>query len=211
MIKDVAKGSGPAAMTGDLLTVEYTGTLLDGKKFDSSKGGAPFAFELGAGQVIPGWDKGLLGMKAGGKRHLTIPSEMAYGDAGSGPIPPRATLNFELELLRIDKKGATPHVTITTTKRGTGPGAKEGESVVVHYRGTYLNGTQFDSSYDRHQPFAVTIGQGTIKGFGQGLVGIKMGEKRTVVIPSALAYGPGGRGPVPANMALKFELERVAK
>ncbi len=209
-IKDIVVGKGAPAQAGDLLVVDYTGTLLSGTKFDSSKGGAPFAFELGAGQVIPGWDKGMAGMRVGGKRSLVIPSEMAYGDAGSGPIPPKSTLKFEIELYRIDKKGAKPAITMSTTKPGTGAGAKTGDTIFVHYRGSYLNGTGFDNSYDRKQPLKVTIGTTRlIAGFTQGLEGMKMDEKRTVIIPSALAYGPGGRGPIPPNMALKFELWRV--
>jgi len=209
-IHDAQKGSGAAAAPGDLITVEYTGKLMDGKQFDSSKGGPAFAFTIGQGEVIQGWDKGLVGMKVGGKRHLIIPSDMAYGKAGSPPqIPADATLQFDIELLRVDKKGATPKVDIKTTQQGTGPGAKLGDQISVHYKGTYLNGTKFDSSYDRNQPFEVTVGQRTIKGFADGLIGIKLHEKRTVIIPGALAYGPGGRGPIPPNMALRFDLERV--
>ena len=102
-IDDVVVGTGPEAIQGKQVTVHYTGWLTDGKRFDSSKDhGQPFQFALGRGQVIPGWDQGVAGMKVGGKRKLTIPPELAYGKAGaSGVIPPNATLVFEVELLGV--------------------------------------------------------------------------------------------------------------
>jgi FKBP-type peptidyl-prolyl cis-trans isomerase len=96
-------GKGREAKTGDTVSVHYTGTLLDGTKFDSSRDrNQPFEFKLGAGRVIKGWDQGVVGMKVGGKRTLTIPSDLAYGDRGSPPkIPPKATLKFDIELLDV--------------------------------------------------------------------------------------------------------------
>jgi FKBP-type peptidyl-prolyl cis-trans isomerase len=99
--QDESTGSGNGAQLGDTLTVNYTGKLQDGTVFDTSVGKRPIQFVLGAGQVIPGWDQGLLGMKAGGKRLLVIPADMAYGAEGYGPIPPNATLIFEVDLLAI--------------------------------------------------------------------------------------------------------------
>jgi FKBP-type peptidyl-prolyl cis-trans isomerase len=103
VVKDIKVGTGTAAKAGDKVTVNYTGWLTDGTKFDSSIGREPFPFTLGAGMVIPGWDQGVAGMKVGGKRKLTIPPDLAYGAQGQGPIPPNATLVFEVELLSIDK------------------------------------------------------------------------------------------------------------
>ena len=104
VIKDEAVGKGPAAKSGDQVTVNYTGWLTDGTKFDSSKdpGRTPFPFTVGAGQVIAGWDQGVAGMKVGGTRKLTIPSDLAYGPQGRDSIPPNATLVFEVELLKIN-------------------------------------------------------------------------------------------------------------
>lgn len=100
---DLKVGTGKAAKTGDNVTVHYRGTLTNGTKFDASYDrGEPFSFPLGGGQVIQGWDEGVVGMKEGGKRKLVIPSDMAYGDDGRPPvIPPKATLVFEVELLKV--------------------------------------------------------------------------------------------------------------
>ncbi len=96
-------GTGEAVVvSGDSITVDYTGTLEDGTQFDSSVGREPYTFTIGEGTVIPGWDQGLLGMKVGEVRKLTIPSELAYGESGSGPIPPNATLIFEVTLRSIN-------------------------------------------------------------------------------------------------------------
>ena len=103
-IKDVAVGTGRAVKAGDKVKVHYVGTLTDGTEFDQSrKRGQPFSFEVGKGVVIKGWDQGLVGMKVGGKRKLTIPSDLAYGDRGvPGTIPPKSTLLFDIELLAIE-------------------------------------------------------------------------------------------------------------
>ena len=102
-IEDVKVGTGAEAVAGKGVTVHYTGTLTDGKKFDSSLDhGQPFSFPLGAGRVIKGWDEGVAGMKVGGKRKLTIPPELGYGAAGAGAvIPANATLLFDVELLSV--------------------------------------------------------------------------------------------------------------
>lgn len=101
-IEDVATGSGEEAVEGKEVTVHYTGTLTDGKKFDSSHDrNEPFTFRLGAGMVIPGWEQGIKGMKVGGKRKLVIPPDLGYGASGNGSIPGNSTLTFEIELVDV--------------------------------------------------------------------------------------------------------------
>lgn len=101
--EDVVVGTGAEAKEGDKVWVHYTGRLAkNNKQFDSSVGKEPFDFTIGKEEVIKGWDQGVPGMKVGGKRKLTIPSKLGYGDAGSPPkIPPKATLVFDIELLSI--------------------------------------------------------------------------------------------------------------
>lgn len=99
----LTEGSGDQlVVSGDSITVDYTGTLEDGTEFDSSVGKTPYTFTIGQGTVIPGWDQGLLGMKVGEERKLTIPSDLAYGASGSGTIPPNATLIFTVKLISIN-------------------------------------------------------------------------------------------------------------
>jgi FKBP-type peptidyl-prolyl cis-trans isomerase len=101
-IEDLHLGTGDQAVAGKPVRVHYVGTLLDGAKFDSSRDrGQPFQFPLGGGKVIQGWDQGVAGMKVGGLRKLTIPPHLGYGARGIGPIPPNATLVFEVELLSV--------------------------------------------------------------------------------------------------------------
>jgi FKBP-type peptidyl-prolyl cis-trans isomerase len=101
--EDIVVGTGKEATSGQQVTVHYRGTLTDGREFDASYNrNQPFKFNLGAGQVIKGWDEGVAGMKEGGKRKLTIPPHLGYGARGAGGvIPPNATLVFEVELLQV--------------------------------------------------------------------------------------------------------------
>ena len=101
---DTVVGSGGTAASGQIATVHYTGKLQDGTQFDSSVGRAPYAFIIDGGQVIPGWDEGVTGMREGGKRTLVVPPDLAYGEtgAGQGRIPPNATLTFDIELLTLN-------------------------------------------------------------------------------------------------------------
>jgi len=99
--KDIVVGTGPAAKDGDQLSMHYLGTLFDAEQFEASwDSGTPYDLALGAGEVIPGWDQGIVGMKEGGRRLLVIPPDLAYGEAGQGNIPPNATLMFVVDVVK---------------------------------------------------------------------------------------------------------------
>jgi FKBP-type peptidyl-prolyl cis-trans isomerase len=103
LVQEIKVGDGAQAVAGKLVSVSYTGTRTDGSKFDSTAdhGGRPIEFLLGTGKVIKGWDQGIDGMRVGGRRRLTIPPRLAYGERGMGPIPPNATLVFDVELMGV--------------------------------------------------------------------------------------------------------------
>ncbi len=101
--QDEVVGTGAEATVGSTVTVNYTGKFENGTVFDTSVGKTPFSFQLGAGQVIAGWDQGLQGMKVGGKRLLIVPAALGYGANDYGPIPGNSTLIFEVELLNVQK------------------------------------------------------------------------------------------------------------
>ena len=222
---DFEEGSGDTPASGQLVTVQYTGWLTDGTKFDSSLDRAePFTFALGKGQVIPGWDEGVATMKVGGKRQLLIPADLAYGEQGAGGvIPPNASLIFEVELLDI-QPGAPESPTkvdekdyITTDsglkyydfEEGTGDSPNPGDMVSVHYTGWLEDGTKFDSSLDRGAPFRFPVGMGqVIPGWDEGVATMKVGGKRQLLIPPELGYGEKGAGDaIPPNATLIFEVE----
>jgi len=204
---DLVMGAGAQPGPADFVTVHYTGTLENGTVFDASrKHGGPVTFPLN--RVIPGWSEGVGGMKVGGTRQLVIPPNLAYGAQGAGNvIPPNATLTFIVELL--DTKPA-PQVKIEDTQVGTGPAAKEGDTLVVHYTGKLEDGTVFDSSVGG-EPFTFVVGAGqVIPGWDQGLIGLRVGGKRTLTIPPDLGYGAQGAGNViPPNATLIFDVELV--
>jgi FKBP-type peptidyl-prolyl cis-trans isomerase len=219
---DTVVGSGIEAITGKTVVVHYSGWLRDpqaeqqhGKAFDSSIGRGPFSFNLGEGRVIKGWEQGVQGMKVGGKRTLIIPSPLGYGSrgAGKGVIPPDADLVFDIELLDVINM---PEVKKIDNKLGKGVEAVSGKQVTVHYTGWLRDpkakgekGKEFDSSRKR-DAFSFTINGGeVIRGWDLGVQGMKIGGKRTLIIPAALAYGTRevGNGLIPANSDLIFEVE----
>lgn len=212
------QGKGKQAKPGDLVYVHYTGTLEDGKKFDSSLDrGEPLMFKLGAGMVIKGWDEGISMLTVGSKAKLWIPSNLGYGEKGAGAlIAPNSNLNFEVELvdaIGYDTTGIKPQVTasglkIYKTKTTSNAKPNVGQKVSVHYSGYLLNGTKFDSSVDRFQPFQFDLGKGkVIKGWDEGIALLNIGEAARLVIPAAIAYGAQGAGGViPPNADLIFDV-----
>jgi peptidylprolyl isomerase len=222
------EGSGEMPEAGNLVTVHYTGTLEDGTKFDSSYDrGEPIEFILGRGQVIPGWDEGISLLKEGSKAKLVIPPDLGYGAQGAGNvIPPNSTLIFEVELVSTEPGPPPPpeaptvveEADFTTTdsglkyydfEEGSGASPETGQTVEVHYTGWLEDGTMFDSSLMRGQPFNFQIGVGqVIPGWDEGVASMKVGGKRQLVIPAELAYGEQGAGGViPPGATLVFEVE----
>ena len=218
-------GDGISIVNHSKIKVHYKGFLENGKLFDSSyKRKKPFQFQIGTKQVIEGWEIGLIGMKIGGKRTLIVPPELGYGEREMGAIPANSTLIFEVELFDIkkpfvDTDFSKPGLETTLESglryiehiEGDGELTKTGNLVTVHYSGFLSSGQKFDSSHDRGQPFNFTLGENrVIKGWEEGLLNMKKGGKRTLIIPPELGYGERGAGGViPPNATLVFEVELV--
>ena len=200
-IKTTKQGTGKAAEVGDALRVHYIGRTegFDSPKvFDSSReNGVPYVVVLGNGNVIAGWEKGLLGIKKGETRRLSIPHYLAYGEKAQDGIPAKSRLFFEVELLDFVTPGKLQKTTVTP---GKGKALESGQTGVFEYTG-WLDGfkgkRKFDSSSDKNRPLPVQIGVGqVIAGWDEGLVGMKPGEVRQLEVPYNLAYGVQGRPPV---------------
>jgi len=221
-------GDGPAPQPGDVVSIHIRGMLEDGTEFDSTYSrDEPIQFALGQGMVLPGWDEGIALLKVGEKARLVVPPELAFGEQGYRDlIPPNETLTFEVELLEIlpGAPGAPTEVDegdYVTTDTGlkyydleVGDGAmpETGQLVSVHYTGWLEDGTKFDSSLDRGQPFTFTLGmRQVIPGWDEGVATMKVGGRRQLVIPPELGYGSqGASGVIPPNATLIFEVELLA-
>jgi len=217
-------GDGEPAQAGDTVVMHYRGLLEDGSQFDSSYDrNTPFRFELGAGRVIKGWEEGVALLREGDSATFIIPPELGYGARSVGPIPANSTLIFEVELLEIVKpKTIEPFETENKVKtptesglqfilveKGNGKKAAPGYSVNVHYTGYLEDGTIFDSSHKRAQPFEFTIGLAqVIAGWEEGVALMREGDKARLIIPYDLAYGEKGYpGVIPPKATLIFDIE----
>jgi peptidylprolyl isomerase len=195
---ETEKGSGAPPGSGDGLAVHYTGTLEDGTVFDSSRDRDPLVFVLGRGDVIEGWDLGFATMRVGGKRTLIVPPDLGFGPEGTpgGPIPPNATLTFDVELLEIQRLGrevttasGLRYIDLEPAPYGAAT-PQPGDEVVVHYTGSFPDGTQFVNTQQQGQPDSYILGSGTLtKGFEEGVLTMKIGGLRRLIIPPELGYG----------------------
>ena len=214
LIKDSKVGTGDKANTGDFVWVLYTGKLKDGTVFDSNEveGKEILTFPVGRGQVIKGWNQGIVGMKVGGERELGVPASLAYGPDSPGPaIPPNSDLFFHIKLLYALSPDRTMTFDYQDIKIGSGPEIKNGSKVSVTYTGKLLNGQIFDSTEKSGgNPYTFTVGKGeVIAGWEKGLLGVRQGGKRRLVLPPSLGYGGQQKPGLPPNSVLDFEIEVV--
>lgn len=225
LLKEGEKGA-THAHAGDTVSVHYTGTFTDGKKFDSSVDrNDPIKFPLGKGYVIKGWDEGIALLKVGDKAIFTIPPDLGYGSMQRGPIPANSTLIFEVELMGVvpgpkydfyNVDGKKLQTTASglqyiVVEEGSGATPEAGQKVTVHYTGFFADKQVFDSSVPRKQPFEFSLGKGqVIKGWDEGVALMKKGAKYRLIIPYQLAYGEMGRPPViPPKSTLYFDVELI--
>ncbi|MFW6184130.1 MAG: FKBP-type peptidyl-prolyl cis-trans isomerase [Chloroflexota bacterium] len=220
------EGSGEQPEEGDVVSVHYTGQLGDGTVFDSSRDrGEPFTFPLGRGQVIPGWDEGLSLMREGSTANLIVPPELGYGAEGSGPIPPDATLYFEVELVEVAEGGPSEPTTIdedefeetdsglqyAVLEEGDGETPEDGQPVRLHFTAWLDDGTRIDSSYDRGEPITFPLGSEQVfPGWNEAVSMMEVGDQWQVIIPPELGVGEAGAGEViPPDATLVMEMELV--
>lgn len=214
VITDVTVGEGPAAASGDTVFVNYVGVLsADGTRFDGNYGSDPFVVTLGQGMVIPGWDQGLVGMQAGGRRQLDIPADLAYGDRGAGEsIPPNAAISFVVDMiavvpasdasdaptLSIDATENLDELVVTDLVDGTGAVVEAGNKVVLHLLAFRADtGEEVASTWASPQPlsFELTDG-GSLPGLIEGLEGMKVGGRRQLHVPFEKAWGVEGQSEI---------------
>jgi peptidylprolyl isomerase len=189
---------------------------------DSRQTNQPYKFLLGANAFVKGSDEAIIGMKKGETRTVIIPAKLAYGDRGFGPIPPNSNLKIVISMVDMKAPVTVKMWDVDTTKfqttksglkyiilqQGNGPKADSGKTVVVHYSGYLPDGTRFDSSVERDEPFSFVVGlKMVIPGWEEGISLLNKGSKARFIIPSALAYGPRQVGKIPPNSNLIFDVE----
>lgn len=240
---DDSVGTGRKAEIGDLVSIRFTAWMVkdsaenlfkdwskDSTKTKeiigaTSKSGRPFKFLLNEKNFIKGSTEGIAGMKVGGTRTIIIPSEIAYGKQGIGPIPPNTKLKVVVTLVDAKKPVIANLWNVDTTKykstkdglryaiieEGTGPKADSGDIVTVNYSG-YLakDSTKFDSSVERDEPLTFQLGSHTVMaGWDEGIKLLHKGAKARLIIPPALGYGNRPNRIIPPNSTLIFDVELV--
>lgn len=226
-IKLLEGGKGKQLSKGDKVKVHYTGTLVDGRQFDSSRErNQPFEFVIGMKQVIAGWDEALTYLKVGDHAMLTVPPELGYGETPMPKIPVGSYLVFDIEVLDVFKDFAPKMFSVkekndvktesglvyNIVDEGKGPQAEKGKTVEVHYTGFLENGDIFDSSVLRGKAISFRLGSGmVIPGWDEGIAHLTEGSKALFTIPYELAYGESGRPPlIPPKAKLIFNIELIS-
>lgn len=221
----IDQGFGVSPKQKDIVTVDYTGFLSNGKIFDSSvKRAKPLKFSIGDGKVLKAWEEGIQKINEGGRIKLILSPDLAYGDKGfKNIIPPNETLSFDILLMEVkpeinvvpfDISGKEEIETesglkIVFIEKGDGPIPDTNKVVTVHYSGFFKNGEMFDSSVKRDDPIQFPIGIGAvIKGWEEALFMMPVGSKARVFVPYKLGYGKSGNPPViPRKADLIFDIE----
>ncbi len=228
-------GEGPNPQQGDVVTVHYTGKLSDGTVFDSSHDAdEPVHLTLGEDEVIPGLEEAVKLLREGAMATVVIPPDLAYGEEGYGPVPGNETISFELELLHVrqpipaereipdaepaeaepeevlHKETTASGVIVSVLEAGEGHVLQEEMLVSMHYTGFLDDDTQrlFDSSRDRGEPISFILGRNmVIPGWDEALPGLRTGDYVRLWVPHKMAYGREGRGPIPPETDLIFDIE----
>ncbi len=206
--------------------LHYTGYLAgDLKVFDSSHDREePISFIIGRGMVIPGWEEALGFFRVGDKARLWVPHELAYGEEGRGPVPPRTDLVFDIEVLDAgiveapvmwpiedqDTLITESGLQVIILEEGTGEKPPRGSVIEIHYSGYLSDGTLFDSSVQREVPLRFVLGTSqVIRGFDEGFTLLVKGARARFIIPPHLAYGERGAGRIPSGETLFFDVELI--
>lgn len=219
----IQAGTGKKVEADCQVEFHYTAYLEDMKVFDSTrKKGQTFKVLAGNRNLIAGLEEALLLMREGDKMRFVVPPQLGFGNAKSGSIPANSTLYFDIEMLKVgDKVVVTPFATegkkvynhpsglkYIIIEEGKGERALENSSVEMHYTGYLNDGTIFDSSVKRNQPFSFKLGAGqVIKGWELGVPLMKVGDKMRLIIPADLGYGDRQIGNIPPNSELIFDVE----
>lgn len=238
---DEKVGEGREVKDGDLVVIHFaawrigdSSSIYSDWQNDSTKNSFKIAssyetsqtlkYIVGSEQFVKGSDEGFIGMKTGGKRTIIIPSSLAYGEQGFGPIPPNSSLKLLVEVLEVKDpvvakmrqvdstlfKQTSSGLKYAIIEEGNGPEADSGKIVTVHYSGFLQDGKVFDSSIERDEPLTLMLGVGqVIPGWEEGIDLLKQGSKAQLIIPPQLAYGDRDLGVIPPNSTLIFDVEVV--
>jgi peptidylprolyl isomerase len=241
MFKEDTLGTGKEVKVGDLVQFHFRGWIVqdsidlftnwvnDSLKMFHSIGSSyemnhPVKIIVGDENFVKGTDAGLVGMKVGGTRTIIIPSTLAYGEKGFGPIPPNTDIKLTVQLLSAKEITEVKQWDVDSSKfnstqsglkyaileEGTGVTADSGDIVTVHYSGYLLDGTKFDSSVEKDEPLKFILKlQPLIPGWEEGMMYLNKGAKAKFIIPPYLGYGPLAQGKIPANSVLVFDVEVV--